>query len=71
MATPEASAGCAPVSGCAAPITEGMYQSDRCQFCGEFYEKVKPWICPECWDKIKAAIAKYPDELLKSAQHNE
>ena len=36
---------------------EGMFDSDRCQFCGEFYNKVKPFICKSCWDKIKPLLS--------------
>jgi len=61
----------ASVSGSPAPIAKGMGQSDRCRFCGEFYEKAKPWICPGCWETVKAVIAEYPDELLKPALEND
>jgi hypothetical protein len=50
--------------GSPAPIAKGMGQSDRCRFCGEFYEKAKPWICPECWEGVKAAVLEYRKELL-------
>lgn len=47
-------------------IAQGMYFSDRCLFCHEFNEKIKPFLCVECWDKIKAAIAEYGDELQQA-----
>ena len=33
-------------------LVEGMYFSDRCQFCHEFGEKVEPFLCEQCRDKI-------------------
>ena len=33
-------------------ITEGMYYSDRCQFCHEFGKKVEAYLCEDCRDKI-------------------
>lgn len=34
-------------------IAEGMYFSDRCQFCHEFGEKVEPYLCSSCLGKIR------------------
>jgi len=31
---------------------KGMGFSDRCHFCHEFGEKVEPYLCEECRDKI-------------------
>ena len=31
---------------------QGMYFSDRCQFCGEFGEKIEPYLCEKCRDRI-------------------
>jgi len=54
----------APVNCSNAPIEPGMFLSDRCHFCGSYYDKIKPYICPDCWERIKEVIAKYRDELL-------
>lgn len=42
---------------------EGMFYSDRCKFCREFYEKAKPFICLDCWEEIKRTLAIYPELL--------
>ena len=42
---------------------EGMKLGDRCRFCGEFYDKAKPFICPGCWENVKAVVAEYHKEL--------
>ena len=34
-------------------IEKGMYFSDRCQFCREFGEKVEPYLCSDCKERIK------------------
>ena len=34
-------------------ITRGMYFSDRCQFCHDFGEKVEPYLCPDCKERIR------------------
>lgn len=34
-------------------LREGMYLSDRCQFCREFGEKVEPYLCPKCKERIE------------------
>ena len=47
------------------PIEKGMFGSDRCMVCGDFGDKIKPWICYECWELIKQIIKKYKDELLE------
>lgn len=60
----------ASVSGSPAPIARGMFYSDRCMFCHEFDDKVKPFICGGCWNVIKAVIAEYRSELLEPAQEN-
>jgi hypothetical protein len=36
------------------PIARGMYFSDRCKLCGEFNEKVAPFLCGECMTYIEA-----------------
>ena len=33
-------------------MEEGMYISDRCQFCHDFGEKVEPFLCEDCRRKI-------------------
>jgi len=33
-------------------VKQGMYFSDRCQFCGEFGEKTEPYLCEKCRDRI-------------------
>ena len=33
-------------------MEQGMYSSDRCQFCRDFGEKVEPYLCPECKTRI-------------------
>ena len=42
---------------------EGMFASDRCKFCLDYYEKAKPWICPSCWGMIKNVVGEYPEEF--------
>ncbi len=41
----------------------GMADSTRCSFCGEFYEKAKPFICPPCWEHIGEVVTTYPDHF--------
>ena len=31
---------------------KGMFFSDRCQFCHEFGEKIEPYLCPDCKERI-------------------
>lgn len=57
-------------TGSPAPVCEGMYISDRCQFCCEYDEKVKPWICGYCWEAIKEIVGEYRAELLETKQEN-
>lgn len=33
-------------------LNKGMYSSDRCWFCREFGEKVEPFLCEDCRQKI-------------------
>lgn len=33
-------------------MEKGMGYSDRCQFCREFGEKVEPYLCEDCRDKM-------------------
>ncbi len=35
-----------------AKIAKGMWRGDRCRFCGELGEKVEPYLCDACRDKI-------------------
>jgi len=44
-------------------IENGMFASDRCRFCGGYYEKKKPYLCPYCWELIKESVIQYLDEL--------
>jgi len=43
---------------------DGMRDSDRCMFCGSFYEKEKPFICPHCWALVKEIATEYRDEIF-------
>ena len=38
------------------PDGAGMAQSTRCGFCGEFYDKARPSICPDCWEMIVGIV---------------
>lgn len=42
----------------------GMFASTRCKFCGEFFEKAVPFVCPHCWEMVQeyvnAALAAKP-----------
>lgn len=29
---------------------EGMYESDRCKFCAQFGEKIRPRVCKDCFE---------------------
>ena len=33
-------------------VKKGMYYSDRCKFCHEFGEKVEPYLCEICRNRI-------------------
>lgn len=40
----------------------GMGCADRCQFCHGFWEKVAPYLCPDCAEKIrKLGYRKVPE----------
>jgi predicted amidophosphoribosyltransferase len=44
-------------------MNAGMFASDRCKFCHDFWDKEKPYICPDCWQSIKEVIKEYKNEL--------
>lgn len=48
-------------------VEDGMYSSDRCQFCGDFGEKVEPYLCPKCAEKIRK-LSYHKPLLDKEAQ---
>lgn len=31
---------------------KGMFYSDRCKFCHDFGEKIEPYLCEDCKQKI-------------------
>jgi len=35
------------------PPDEGMYLSDKCQFCHGYGEKAEPYLCPRCKERIE------------------
>ena len=43
---------------------QGMAKSSRCRFCGDFGEKWRPWICPQCWATMIETVEEYRDEVL-------
>lgn len=34
-------------------LEAGMLSSDKCQFCGGFYEKAVPFVCHDCWSFVQ------------------
>ena len=52
-------------------IEKGMFLSDRCQFCYNFNQKEKPYLCPDCWKRIKEIISEYKDELCPEVKELE
>jgi len=46
-------------------VEVGMYYSDRCQFCHDFGEKIEPYLCPECIEKIIKLGYRKPLDSLK------
>ena len=41
----------------------GMYFPDRCQFCHSFGEKIEPYLCPDCVERMrKLGYVKLPPD---------
>ena len=38
---------------------KGMYNSDRCKFCGDFGAKALPFVCPNCANDAFDLVLKY------------